>query len=1391
MNLRTFPSYRLKIWLPLSSFLLFFSLLSGVVWIDYSTTLALTHQRTENTLQDLLKRLQMRLENAMFTEGTDDIDQELMLIDLQSGTEVIALIDDQDAIVASNHSAWKNRPAQDTLPGFDYERLARARLTFRMDLSYDPQSRRYTAYEPVQFQGGKYALRSASIGAVYYVYDHSYVESEIWRQLINNYALVWLAIFAALVLSWFVRDFLVTRPLALLMAFVNKISDGDAGARNPLRGNGELTQLGRTLEENHQALQHTLHTLKQREQLLAVTLQSIGNGLITTDTQGVISGMNPIAERLTGWPAEEAVGQPVETVFCIIDVNTRVMIPSPVRGVLETRQLIRQADDVLLYSRHGDTFHLENSAAPIQDEEGELHGVILTFNDVSDKYLLREQLSCEKQYLQHILNNNAAAIYALKLKERASEGFRFHYGSSRLVKLSGFSLHDWQTIDGLWISRIHPDDLAKVEKSLQQVLTEGRTTLDYRFLRADGHYRWIKDHLTALTNAAGETYELMGGWIDITETREAERKSQMLGAMLDQSINEIMVIDSKTLHFRHVNQGGVDNLGYGPDELAEMTLLDVYPEYEAEAFARLIAPLLLGRQSQLRFETVQRRRDGSCYPVEVWLQLHRGDENMLIAIALDITQRREQEEKFERLNNFYAILTKISQAIVQIQNEDELFTRVCDIAVELDHVRMAWIGKPDASAETIVPVAAAGVQAPCLEDWLFSFNPESPEWGPAGQALQGGRICAVNDFQRDAMAALRRGAHAGPDDWQAVCAVPVTLNRRPYAVLSVYADQPGFFDKEALDLLAELSLDLSFALGLYEREAVRRAFEQKMELWAKVFSQNREAVIIADQHNRIVSVNRAFTRITGYEEHEVLGKNSRLLSSGLHGKDFYRRLWNELSENDFWQGELVERKKDGSRYTEWLTISVVRDEAGAIANYIAIFTDITQLKAAKQQIEHMAHYDVLTNLPNRLLLKARVDHEILIADRHKQTFALLFIDLDHFKNINDALGHSVGDQVLIEVGNRLLAAVREEDTVARVGGDEFNIQLSDTDWHGAALAAKKIIAALDEPIHYQHYQLYIQPSIGISLYPENGDNFETLTRNADTALYKAKEHGRNQYRFFTPAMQQQTQRRMEIEHRLRNALEGCELMVYYQPQIDAQSQRINGAEALLRWRNGELGWVSPAEFIPVAEECGLILPIGDWVLEQAILQARRWHDDGYPVSIAVNLSLAQFRANTLCETVGYFLEKYQLPPRFLELELTESIALHNVEAAIEISRELSDLGVEISVDDFGTGYSSLSYLQRFSLNKLKIDQSFTRRMTDNKESENIVDAIISLAKSLKMKTIAEGVETERQLTMYRQKGCDEIQGFYFSKPVPAEEFTELLKRCRWSHGPQVVVRGSR
>ncbi len=946
----------------------------------------------------------------------------------------------------------------------------------------------------------------------------------------------------------------------------------------------------------------------------------------------------------------------------------------------------------------------------------------------------------------------------------------------RFAEIAGRSKEE--IINSDWMHITHPDDIQEYMYgiSLLNARKVSVTKITKRYVRLDNSIVWVKLSSVPIKTETPSQYHLQM-IEDTTETRLAEQINQRLGNILEQSNNEIYIFNSKTLHFEHVNQGGINNLGFSLDELKNMTPLDIKPGFDVALFTHLIEPLLNREQNQLRFETIHRRKNGTCYPVEICLQIYRNDPDYFVAICLDISQRKAHEEKISRLSNFYASLSKINHAIVQINNEEDLFSTVCIIAANLQHLKLAWIGLPDAFSHVIVPVAVAGELQDFLTNLVISVDPDVPEGqGPTGFAYRENRIVTVNDFQADPITQHWRECAEKYFAWGASCAVPILRNQKPYAVLNVYSNEKDFFDEEALNLMAELSLDLSFALDSYDQETARLAAEEKLELSAKVFSQSREAIIITDKDNNIISVNRAYTAITGYEEQEVLGKNPKFLASGQHDKDFYRVLWETLLKDNFWQGELWNRHKDETIYPEWLTISVVRDETGDVVYYIAIFTDITEHKDREQQIEHLAHYDSLTNLPNRRLLKSRVDYELTAAERNKKTFALLFIDLDHFKNINDSLGHTIGDQVLIEVGRRLLACVRKEDTVARLGGDEFNILLADSNVNGAAIVAYKIIASLAEPILYQNYQLHITPSIGISLYPDNGDSYEILFKNADIALYQAKKQGRNQCQFFTPTMQQHTQRRMEIENDLRQAIVRNELMVYFQPQVNTQTGQIIAAEALLRWQHPDWGMVSPAEFIPVAEECGLILSIGDWVLEQSIAQARQWHDAGFSLTIAVNLSLAQFRAHTLLEKVKQTLEHYHLPAQYLELELTESIAMQNAELAIEITHQLTQLGIELSIDDFGTGYSSLSYLQRFSLHKLKIDQSFTKSMSSNQDSENIVDAIISLAKSLNLKTIAEGVETKQQLDMFKQKNCDEIQGYYFSKAVPADEFMALMEK---------------
>ncbi|TAN71826.1 MAG: EAL domain-containing protein [Methylobacter sp.] len=1084
----------------------------------------------------------------------------------------------------------------------------------------------------------------------------------------------------------------------------------------------------------------------------------------------VACGINQVLSVVTIWnPVYGLVGI-VDALIAFISVITAVLlwrlipkalcIPSPSLLLLANKKL----DDEILY-------HQETKVR-VTLLNAELDRLLeLRTQELSNTQELTQALQASEQRFRTIFEEAPLGIAVID-----SLTGNFLDINPRFATIVGRDKE--QIIDSDWMRITHPDDIQEYIYgiSLLNARKISVNKITKRYIRLDNSVVWVKLSSVPIKTDTPIQYHLQM-IEDITETRLAEQINQRMGNILEQSNNEIYIFNGKTLYFEHVNQGGINNLGFSLDELKNMTPLDIKPELDVVLFANLIMPLLNGQQNQLRFETIHQRKNGTRYPVEICLQIYRNDPDYFVAICLDISQRKAHQQKISRLSNFYASLSKINHAIVQINNEHDLFSSVCTIAANLQHLKLAWIGRPDVVSQLIVPVAVAGEHQNFLSNLVISVDPDVPEGqGPSGLAYRENRIVPVNDFQADPITQYWRDCSDKYSAWGASCAIPILHNQKPYAVLNVYSNEKDFFDEDVLKLMAELSLDLSFALDSYAREAARLAAEEKLELSAKVFSQSREAIVIADKDNKIISVNRAYIAITGYEEQDVLGKNPKILASGRQDKKFYRALWESLLKNNYWQGELYNRHKDGTIYQEWLTISVVRDDGGDVAYYIAIFSDITQHKDQEQQIERLAHYDSLTNLPNRRLLKARVNDELFVAERNKKTFALLFVDLDHFKNINDSLGHSIGDQVLIEVGQRLLACVHEDDTVARLGGDEFNILLTDSNVNGAAIVAYKIIASLAAPIFYQDHQLYITPSIGISLYPDNGDSYETLFKNADIALYQAKKQGRNQCQFVTPTMQQQTQRRMEIERDLRQARARNELIVYFQPQVHTQTGGIIGAEALLRWQHPVWGMVPPAEFIPIAEESGLILSIGDWVIEQSIAQARQWRDAGFPLTIAVNLSLAQFRANTLFDKVKQTLEHYQLPAQYLELELTESVAMQNAELAIEITHQLTRLGIKLSIDDFGTGYSSLSYLQRFSLDKLKIDQSFTSSMSSNTDSENIVDAIISLAKSLNLKTIAEGVETKQQLDMFKQKNCDEIQGYYFSKPVPAEQFMALLDK---------------
>jgi diguanylate cyclase (GGDEF)-like protein len=621
-------------------------------------------------------------------------------------------------------------------------------------------------------------------------------------------------------------------------------------------------------------------------------------------------------------------------------------------------------------------------------------------------------------------------------------------------------------------------------------------------------------------------------------------------------------------------------------------------------------------------------------------------------------ERNAAMARTRRVSRLYSALSQCNQAIVRSATEAELFAHIVDGVVAHGGMTMAWIGLIDPARREVTPVASAGAGVEYLDRLVLSLDPDQPEGrGPIALAYHSGEAHWCQDFQAapETEAWHGRGARYG---WQASAAIPLRRQGEIIGFFALYSDTAHTFDQEVRGLLAEMSLDIEFALKNFDREAERAQ--------------------------------------------------------------------------------------------------------------------------ANERIQYLAHHDALTGLPNRAQLQEHAQHALALARRNRSTTALMMMDLDHFKDINDSLGHSVGDELLCELSKRLREALREDDMVARLGGDEFIFVLEQVEAPDAAAVARKLIDLIEQPYRIGAHDLKVSASIGIALYPADGHDLETLLQSADAAMYQVKRAGRHDFRFFTAAMQHRAARHLQMVNALRYALERQQLHVVYQPQLSLATGRIVGAEALLRWNTPELGGaVSPAEFIPAAEESGLILPIGAWVLREAVRQARAWLDAGLPpVVMAVNLSAMQFRNTELPELTTQILEEEGLPPEYLELELTEGVAAHDPQGAIAIMNQLHERGVRMSIDDFGTGFSSLSHLKKFKVYKLKIDQSFVRDISTDAEDKAIVSAIINMARSLGLKTIAEGVETAEQLAFLREQHCDEMQGYHFSKPVPDAEFRQLLSKPR-------------
>ncbi len=795
-------------------------------------------------------------------------------------------------------------------------------------------------------------------------------------------------------------------------------------------------------------------------------------------------------------------------------------------------------------------------------------------------------------------------------------------------------------------------------------------------------------------------------------------KNRVFHELLDHLPDPVLLIDPRDGRVVDVNWACCNELGYTRQALLQMRIYDIDGAINEELFLSAVSQLR--ETPSLVWEGLHQRKDGTSFPAEVKLRYVRLQHDYILAAARNITERRRMEQSLREETHRRQILVDQSRDGIVVMEESG---RVYE-------VNRAFAEMLGYTQDELMQMH--------LWDWEHNYPREKVE-----------EMMRTIDEQGDHFETRH--------------------TRKDGSIIDV-----------------ELSTNASIINGRKLVFAVsrditeRKQWENSLKLAAMVYQNSREAMMVTDSSGSIVAINPTFTRVTGYSMEEVVGHNPRMLQSGEHPPEFYAAMWTQLRKNGHWTGEIVDRRKDGTRYPAWLSINAVYDSKGDVQSWVAQFSDITEKKDAEQLIWRQANFDQLTGLPNRRMFLDRLGEEIKKSRRSSMPMALLFLDLDHFKLVNDSLGHDMGDLLLQQAAERLRECVRESDTIARLGGDEFTLiltNLNDSDRVGAI--AQKILWKLAEPFTLGNEQAYVSGSIGITMYPSDATDAEGLLKNADQAMYGSKKAGRGRYQYFTAAMQDAALRRIRLSNELREALARNQLSVVYQPICALQSGRIQNAEALVRWQHPEDGMIAPSLFIPVAEECGLISSIGDLVFNDVVHNCKEWQALQPGIKISLNKSPAQFNSSGRegqTEPWLQLLQQQQLPGSSIIVEITESLLL---DARPEITRQLlalRDAGVGVALDDFGTGYSSLSSLRKFDIDFLKIDPSFIRELTPGSEEQILCAAVITMAHNLGLQVVAEGVETAAQAALLKDLGCDHAQGYYFSPAISAADFKRLLQK---------------
>jgi diguanylate cyclase (GGDEF)-like protein/PAS domain S-box-containing protein len=740
------------------------------------------------------------------------------------------------------------------------------------------------------------------------------------------------------------------------------------------------------------------------------------------------------------------------------------------------------------------------------------------------------------------------------------------------------------------------------------------------------------------------------------------------------------------------------------------------------------------------------------------------DSDRVVAISWDISERKHSELRVQTLSRLYSFLSQVNQSIAWTRTPEELYRRICEVAISHGGFDRAWIVQGDARQHALTLLTHRG-----------ETDHTAPEHQPRNLHLDAAGADADHPAVRTWRSGHLRWDVAASAPSQAV-AIPMRCNDTMTAVLVLARARFNPDDPEEQALFNEISTDLSHALTQFQRREQWREGQDRSRLLAAALESTQDGVIVTDMRGRIVSVNRAFTEITGYSEQDALGQHSEFLHADRQSAEVHEVIRERVLHDGRWQGELWSQRKDGTAQALWNSVATVSNELGLPTHLVTVFTDITSKKEVEAQLQELAHIDSLTGLPNRLMVLERLEHALAAARRNQHKVAVLYIDLDNFKNINDSLGHNAGDQLLLGVARRLSHRTRREDTLGRLGGDEFILVLETLrDGEDAAAVAQELLHLLTSPFDVGPSEVYVQASIGISLYPDDGTEVEELLRDADTAMYQAKRAGRGTYRYYTEALTQAAQGRLQLDTRLRRALARQEFELWYQPLYRLHDRRLIGLEALVRLHQPGLPPVGPAEFIPVLEDTGHIVALGEWVTNEACRQGRAWLDEGLEFGrIAVNISAVEMQRGGTVARVQRALHTHGFDAEYLELEITESGLMQQGDHSEAFLHSLRAMGVQLAIDDFGTGYSSLAQLKRFPVGKLKIDRSFIRDLMTDSTDAQLVNTMVAMGRSLGISVLAEGVETEEQMRHLRHIGCEAAQGYFFGQPAPAATARQWL-----------------